>query len=275
MEINKELKKKEISDIEKITDPLTEKFMATEVVDEEYSVMPKKEDVKERDMDGTKISRPTRVVTGIPGLDDKLQGGFIPNSAILISGEAGSGKTIFCTQFIWNALCMGENGLYVTLQQSPNEIKNDVLPFGKDFHSAEKRGQARIIYVDPSWDLKKIVNQIIKNVRDISAKRLAIDSITLIGEQSKDVRKSLTYLVRELKEMGVTTLITSEIPEGSKNISKFGIEEFIVDGVIVLRCGADVVGDKPRSLEIKKMRRTKHDLHYHPFEITDRGIVVK
>jgi KaiC/GvpD/RAD55 family RecA-like ATPase len=272
MEKDIELKKKEISDIKDIIDPLTEEFTDTKVVDEENFSEEQIPKVEKKDLDETKISKPTRISTGIPGLDDILQGGFVPHSTVLISGEAGTGKTIFCTQFIWNALCMGENGVYVTLQQSPDEIKNDVLPFGRDFYSAEVRGQARIIYTDPSEDVKKTVNLILKNVKDINAKRLVVDSVTLIGEQAKDVRRSLTYLVRELKRMGVTTLITSEIEEGTNKVCKFGVEEFIVDGVIVLKCGEDVIGDKPRSLYIKKMRRTKHDLNYHPFEITDRGI---
>ena len=271
MEDDIDLKKKEISDIKDIIDPLSEKFLETKVVDEDDSIIPMQK-VEEKNLDETKISKPSRIPTGIPGLDDILQGGFVPHSTILISGEAGTGKTIFCTQFIWNALCMGENGVYVTLQQAPEEIKNDVLPFGKDFYSAELRGQARILYLEPLNDIKKVINQILKNVKDINAKRLVIDSITLLGEQARDVRRSLTYLVRELKRMGVTTLLTSEIEEGTNKVCKFGVEEFIVDGVIVLKCGEDVIGDKPRSLYIKKMRRTKHDLNYHPFEISDKGI---
>jgi len=269
-----ELERDEISDLKDISGPLMEKIQDTEVVEEDNFTVPETRKVERKDLDETKISKTSRISTGVPGLDEKLQGGFVPNSTVLVTGEAGTGKTIFCTQFIWNALCLGENGVYVTLQQSPEEIKNDVLPFGRDFYSAEVRGQARIIYIEPTDDVNKVVKEILKHVKDVGAKRLVVDSITLIGEQAKDVRKSLSYLVRELKTIGVTTVITSEVEEGSKKISKFGIEEFIVDGVIILRCGADIVGDRPRSLQIKKMRRTKHDLHYHPFEITERGIRV-
>jgi len=215
-----------------------------------------------------------RIPTGIPGLDELLEGGFIPNSVILISGEAGTGKTIFCTQFIWNALCMGENGVYVTLQQSPEDIINDVEIFGRDFRKAIETGQVRFVYVEPT-NLKKIIDTILKNVREINAKRLVIDSITLIAECAEkpaELRYNLARLIRELKKMGVTTLLVSEVEEGTNRVSKFGIEEYLADGVIVLKCGIDVVGGKPRSLYIKKMRRTNHDLNTHPFEITERGI---
>jgi len=218
-----------------------------------------------------------RVSTGIPGLDKIIDGGFIPNSVVMVSGEAGTGKTIFGTQYIWNALCMGENGIYVTLQQTADEIKNDVAVFGRDFKKAEEIGQCKVIYAEPQ-DMKKIIAIVLKNVRNLNAKRVVIDSITMLAEyaeKERDIRFKLSRLIQELKKMGVTTVVTSEVEEGSNSLSKFGVEEYLVDGVIVLKCGMDVgLGGKPRSLYIKKLRRTSHDLNIHPFEISDRGIKI-
>ena len=232
-----------------------------------------------RQISRTELGKPEergmkRIPTGIPGLDELIEGGFVPGSVILLSGEAGTGKTIFGSQFIWNALCMGENGVYITLQQTPEEIMNDVTIFGRDFKKAQEMDQCRIVYIEPH-DIKRIIDTILKNVREINAKRLVIDSITLIGEcadKPRDIRYNFSRLIRELKKIGVTTLLISEVKEGSEGLSKFGIEEFLVDGVILLKCGIDVVGGKPRSLIIRKMRRTNHDLNVHPFEITERGI---
>jgi len=221
------------------------------------------------------VAKPVnRIPTGIPGLDGLLEGGLIPGSVTLVCGEAGSGKTIFCTQFIWNALCLGENGVYITLQESPDDIKKDIISFGRDFEVAEKRDQLRIIYADPQ-DLKKLVKLIIKNVKDINAKRLVIDSVTLIGEEVKNVRRGLIYLCRILKSLGVTTLLVSEVEEETKKLGRFGVEEFIVDGVILLQYMEYVAGGATRNLLIKKMRRTKHGRDIYPLEITDKGIVVK
>jgi KaiC/GvpD/RAD55 family RecA-like ATPase len=218
-----------------------------------------------------------RVSTGVKGLDKIINGGFIPNSVVMVSGEAGTGKTILATQYIWNALCMGENGLYVTLQQTADEIKKDVAMFGRDFDKAEKMGQCRVLYTEPQ-DMKKIIAIVLKNVRDLNAKRVVIDSITMLAEyaeRKRDIRFHLTRLIQELKKMGVTALVISEVEEGSHNLSKFGVEEYLVDGVVVLKCGVDVgLGGKPRSLYVKKLRRTSHDLNIHPFEISERGIKV-
>lgn len=222
------------------------------------------------------IKKMDRIPSGVPGLDELIEGGFVSNSVVMIAGEAGTGKTIFCTQYIWNALCIGENGVYVTLQQTADEIRNDVVLFGRDFRRAEEMNQCRIVFIEPQ-DIKKIIETILKNVKEIKAKRLVIDSISMIceyAEKRKDVRYNLSYLLRQLKKMDVTTVLTSEVEEGSSLLSRHGIEEFLVDGVIILKCGVDVVGGRPRSLYIKKMRRTKHDLNTHPFEITERGIKV-
>lgn len=104
-----------------------------------------------------------------------------------------------------------------------------------------------------------------------------IDSITMFCEAASsmfEMRHMMNKLIIDLKKLGITTLMISEIPEGSERISRYGIEEFMADGVIVLSAGVEIVGGKPRSLYIKKMRRTKHDMNLHPVEITERGMKV-
>ncbi|HIQ10156.1 MAG TPA: hypothetical protein EYH23_01425 [Euryarchaeota archaeon] len=77
-----------------------------------------------------------------------------------------------------------------------------------------------------------------------------------------------------LSKTGVTSIVTTEIPEHSGTYSKYGVEEFVADGVIVLNYGS-LGGRATRTLHIRKMRGTKHSEHLHPMEITrERGIVV-
>ena len=86
--------------------------------------MPKKE---------TKSSDLERIPSGIPGLDELIEGGFLKGSTNLVSGAAGTGKTIFCSQFIWEGLQRGESCMFITLEERPEDIMGDVKRFGWDF----------------------------------------------------------------------------------------------------------------------------------------------
>jgi KaiC/GvpD/RAD55 family RecA-like ATPase len=261
--------KDELSAIDQMADPTPEEPIKEELI----PVIPK---INEPIPELPRISKLSRIPTGINGLDDVLEGGLVPNSIVMVAGNAGTGKTILCTQFIWNTLCMGENGVYVTTSQDPEEVKSDVAIFGRDFNRAEELGQCRIIYVEPQ-EIKDIVKIILKHVKEIHAKKLVIDSISLIceyAEKKKDIRYNLSYLFRELKKLGVTTLVTSEIEEGSKILSRYGVEEFLVDGIIVLHFLEYAAAGSTRSLIVRKMRRTRHGVDIYPFEISDKGIRV-
>jgi KaiC/GvpD/RAD55 family RecA-like ATPase len=120
---------------------------------------------------------------------------------------------------------------------------------------------------------------IIDEIKRIDAKRLVIDSTSIVGltiENPSQIRKILYNIAVTIKKTNCTALITSEIPEGSKKLSRFGVEEFVVDGVIVLNYLEYATGGgMDRSLVIRKMRRTKHGKEMYPMDITAKGIVLK
>jgi KaiC/GvpD/RAD55 family RecA-like ATPase len=219
-----------------------------------------------------------RIETGISGLDKLVQGGFIENSVSLVTGETGTGKTIFCSQFLWHGLKKGETCIFITLEENPEDIKEDVRSFGWDFDKYEKKGLFRIIYHDPA-QVNNLGSMIIDEIKSLKAKRLVIDSTSLIGlsvEDISQVRKIIYNIINVIKRNNCTALITSEIPEGSKGLSKFGVEEFVVDGVIVLNYLEYAAGGLDRSLIIRKMRRTNHGKDIYPIEISGKcGITVK
>ena len=90
-----------------------------------------------------------RLSTGIPGLDKFLEGGFVKGSTVLLTGGAGTGKTIFCIQFLLEGLRKGERCLYITLEESPEDIINDCARFGWDLASYLDKGLLTIEYKDP------------------------------------------------------------------------------------------------------------------------------
>jgi KaiC/GvpD/RAD55 family RecA-like ATPase len=217
-----------------------------------------------------------RVKSGIPGLDKLMQGGFVESSVNLVTGETGTGKTIFGLQYIHSGLKRGEPGVYITLEENPEDIKADAMQFGWNLEKFEKSGIFKLIYHDPV-QVNNIDSVIIGEINSLKAKRLVIDSTSLLGlniENPAQIRRRTFSIINTIKRNACTALILSEIPEGVKSLSRFGVEEFVADSVIVLHyLGIGEVS--ARSLTIRKMRRTKHGNDVYPLEISDKGIVVK
>ncbi len=218
-----------------------------------------------------------RIESGINGLDPLIQGGFLQNSVNLITGETGTGKTIFCAQFLWHGLQKGDTCLYISLEEDPVDIKADALQFGWDFEKYEKKGLFRIIYHDPA-QVNNLGSIIVDEIKRMNVKRLVIDSTSIVGltiESPAQIRKILYNIIGTIKKSECTALLTSEIPEGTKQLTRFGVEEFVVDGVIVLNYLEYAAGGMDRSLIIRKMRRTKHGKDVYPLDITIKGISIK
>ena len=216
-----------------------------------------------------------RIPTGIPGLDNLIEGGFVKGSTILVSGCAGAGKTIFCSQFLWEGLKRGENCLFITLEETPEDIIEDVSVFGWDFKKYIKEGKLIIEFADP-FELTDIISPLVEKIKKYNISRVALDSTSILGiyfDRAAEIRKQLYKLVRALKKTGATALLTAEIPEGSHYISRFGVEEFVVDGVIVIHT-IGTGNEMYRSLQVKTMRRTNHSHDIHSMKITENGIVV-
>jgi KaiC/GvpD/RAD55 family RecA-like ATPase len=234
-----------------------------------------------------------RIATGIKGLDELMEGGFPEGRSVLLSGACGTGKTIFCSQYLFNgAKKYSEPGVYVTLDERPDLIRQDVMRFGWDFRKLEEEKMLQIIdgsiakigipseeeFSMPStgFDLDKLLLEIVRATKRIGAKRLVIDSIPSLGlnyNNEADVRNAILKLSYVLMRSGVTSLVTSEVIEGENKFGKYGVEEYVVDGVIVLHY-MGIGTQSNRTLHIRKMRATKHSEDLHPIEIGNSGIVV-
>ncbi len=222
-----------------------------------------------------------RVETGIPGFDKLIGGGLVKGSTNLLAGNAGTGKTLFCMQYLWNGLQKGENGVYITLEQRPEDIYADLLQFGWDFSKYEKEGKFKLESLIAN-DITTVTTKIVEAVKKIGAKRFALDSLTIATMGWKErpdeefkLRGKVFDMLNTLKSLGVTSMVISEMERGGDHpkISKFGFEEFVVDAVITLNYFT--VGGATRNLQILKMRRTDHGKKIYPFDITERGVVLK
>ncbi len=218
-----------------------------------------------------------RVPSGVPGLDELIEGGFPEGSSVLLSGGAGCGKSIFCLEYLYNgAKEYDETGVYITLEEGPHNLWWNMQRFKWDLLPLEKNNKLKIYKFEPSLDLKENaqsqITRIVDKAKLLGAKRMVIDSITAFSFWMDDVSKiryAVYVLVEALRKLDCTTILTCETTGGKNQISRFGVEEFLTDGVIQLH-----YTPPHRSLFIRKMRGTAHDKRVHPVEINDLGLQV-
>ncbi|MBU0530043.1 MAG: ATPase domain-containing protein [Candidatus Aenigmatarchaeota archaeon] len=235
----------------------------------------------------------SRVSTGISGLDEKMQGGFFSGSSNLIVGKTGTGKTSFCASFLRHGALIEEPGVYVTTEQREDDIRGDILAtFGWDMKQLETKKMIKFISIQPIFPSKAMtlddINKIIKtyiydildkiktSVNEIKAKRIVVDSISIMEMFIRDEylsRVGMMQLIENLKKLGVTSVLTGTIPETSEALSSGGIVEYIVDTVIKLDF-VPVAEEFKRTLTIRKMRRTDHSTMIHPFDIAKFGLKI-
>ncbi|MEE8358888.1 MAG: ATPase domain-containing protein [Candidatus Hydrothermarchaeales archaeon] len=229
-----------------------------------------------------------RTNTGINGLDEVLDGGFPKNRTIMVTGGPGSAKSTFCMQFLCNgAREYDEPGIYVTLGESPKNlidnlayfdfgisdlVENNMLSFLDLSITAGERGG---VFVSNKLDINLLSKTLGAVKKKVGAKRIVIDPITamIISLDISEIREKLTLFANFSNELECTTLMTSEIPTGRDTISVFGVEEFVVDGVVIMHHiqQKDV---KIRGIEILKMRGTDHGHRIYPMNFTKQGLEV-
>lgn len=216
-----------------------------------------------------------KVETGIPGLDKILQGGIVKGNTVLISGMAGAGKTIFCSQFLWQGLQKGENCLFLTFEELPKDIKEEAKLFGWDFEKYEDKRNLFVKYSDPFKDKGEEFYWLRDEIERNNITRVALDSTSVLSlyyDDAYEIRRSLFKLVKTLKQTGATAILTTEAP--NQGVSRYNVEEYVVDGVIALYLTG--LGEKGyRSIQVRKMRKTDHSMKTHQFDITDKGLKIK
>jgi len=218
-----------------------------------------------------------RVQTGFPVLDKMLQGGLPAGSITLLSGACGTGKSTFAMQFLYNgAKYWDEPGVYVTLEEDPKKLIQNMDLFGWDVKGLiEKK---KLMVIKPEIYKFDSIKRIIEDaIEKIGAKRLVVDSYSVMLTYFSDpyeVRNGLVQLDREIKKMDCTALVISDIKDNSEIFSTTGVEEFIVDGVIVLYLMKSErhPHETERALAVRKMRATHHSLRPYTFDIGREGI---
>lgn len=232
-----------------------------------------------------------RVSTGIAGLDGMLGGGLLPNRIILVRGGPGSGKTIFSLQFLLDGVKKGERGVYMTLEEPLHLIKANMALFGWDLEESDKTRNLKVIdasqlvYKSPSSTrygessglvITQVTSQLKQAVEDFRAKRLVVDPVTSAVIHQRfptDKRLEILELVKTLREIKCTSIITSEVSSSSSAEGDFYVEEYLADGVIVL---SKILENfkMVKTIRVEKMRGLRHDEQPRRYEITENGLTV-
>jgi KaiC/GvpD/RAD55 family RecA-like ATPase len=240
-----------------------------------------------------------RASSGVKGLDEILGGGFPKSRTILVVGGPGSGKTILAIQFLRAGAATGERSIYITFDERPEQVKENVSAFGWDLDRLEVEG--KMLFVDatpfrrarttagvreageglpmyetlPEITLRGLVETVKRLAEEEDVARLAVDPITSLSVRYQSpikTRHAMLMLFDALSSTGATCLVTSEL-RTSMLSRRFQLEEFLSQGVVLLRTGIHE-GSVIRGMQVEKMRGIAHDTQLRPYIISQNGIEV-
>ena len=231
----------------------------------------------------------SKVKTGIPGLDSIISGGLKKDRSVIISGPPGSGKTTLGLQFLYSgARDFDEPGVYIAMSQNIDDIKNDCKSFGWDFDDLiskdkilmidarpfkiqdELIGRDDSLYRGEQMPFEHLTKLLLSSIKRVEAKRLVIDSVTILAMQYSDkfyMRQGLQGMIQALENYGVTSLIISEYSENNE----IPLEWFVTSGIIQM--GSQIIENTVRhTIQVKKLRGVKHSEQIHPIELETNGL---
>ncbi len=225
-----------------------------------------------------------KIPTGIDGFEHVSMGGLPQGRTTLVAGSSGSGKTIFGSELVYRSVTeFGRKAVYVTLEESCEDIVRNVLRLG--WNLGELASQGKIEFIDGSRDpdiveevgefnLEGLMTQIAHAVKSIGAEIVVLDSIGALFHQYANtsiIRREIFRITSALKDLGVTSIMTAERLAEYGAISRHGVEEFASDNVLILR---NVLEDEKcrRTIQVLKMRGDMHHKGEYPFTISETGV---
>jgi circadian clock protein KaiC len=214
----------------------------------------------------------TRIETGITGLDERIQGGFLKGTTTAIIGASGVGKTTFGLQFIANGVINGKSGIYCTLEESSDELQRTAVAYGYNIDELKEKGLHIISQVLEIQSPDEFILELEKQILKIKPTRIVIDSLSAFGHQYKDqmyiITKRISNLIRK-HQLTAMFIILNTQSEGL-NLTDLGISS-LFHNIFLLRY-VEAGSRMKRSMLILKMRYTHHDQSILEFVITDNGM---
>jgi len=244
-----------------------------------------------------------RVKTGIKGLDELLEGGFPIGSSILICGGPGAGKTVFALQYIYTGAKNNEPGVYVSIEEKPAKLREQARAFFRDFEDLEKKKKIVFLKIPVDITDMDIIGLVEKTAKEIGAKRIVIDSLSILSINApmykislkagydkdvlfskaelkpsslgyeQEIKQFIYVFINKINDIGATTLYIADSAEQGSYLTRDTVSEFVCDGVLRLK-EINMGRTIQRILEIKKMRNTNVQPGFHTLVFGNNGMEV-
>ena len=218
-----------------------------------------------------------RCKTGISKLDDLLGEGIPLGSSLLIAGVAGTGKTMLSLEFVYRGAQRGEKGIVFSFEETEERLRASARGLGWEIDREIERGMIEIVFIpQPEIQVEVHLEMMRERIEALGAKRVAVDSVSVFLHkvESPQVAREKTFQIASLVQNAQAVgFLATDIPYGQDLISRFGVEETVVDGVIVLSSTSEGL-ERQRYLEVYKLRNTAHLKGRHDMLIGEGGITV-
>jgi circadian clock protein KaiC len=270
---------------------------------DEYSQISEIEPINKQDHTSQKRKKREWMLTGIAGFDELLEKGIPTGSNVIIAGGPGCGKTIFCSQVIYNKALEGKDCVFLSMEERPDRLRNHMREFGFKVTEIETSQEQIILRADGKGRIALKRLQPIRLARSIEALLekasgtlpvdidlvldfipkdfdpylLVLDSLSAIetafSGTKRQYRIYIEQLFRYFEELDITTFMITESSDAPHKFSSTGVEEFLADGIFVFY-NFPGVKKRTRGIEIYKLRGAPHSQKIMSLNITNAGIEI-
>jgi circadian clock protein KaiC len=220
-----------------------------------------------------------RVTTGVKGLDEMLEGGFLPGSMVLVHGAPGTGKTSLALQFLIHGAKHDEPGLMISFEEFPSSLHRDAESLGWDLRGMVTEEKLHLMFTSPEVFLASLespASRLNQLILEANIRRLVLDSVShfdRLTDNEHELRGMYTSVVNGLRREGITAILLGEKGRVDYRYAFKGGLSFLVDNIILLRY-VEIESTMQRAMVVLKMRGSDHAKEIRRYEIGVGGLKV-